>query len=173
MRKAILCIGVLAVCLLVLPSSVKADINIFMHIDRIPGESQAADHENWIDVLAFSEGFSNTGIADDSATNRIVITKYLDKSSPPLRMKRYGGRELANLVTIDMATSGVDPIVIIMKIELGSVTVESITTEVDALGSPRPMENIALRFKYIRITYTPVDVSGLPLPAIIREYTFP
>jgi type VI secretion system secreted protein Hcp len=143
-----------------------------MYIDGIPGECRDADHVDWIDVLAFSEGLSKRGIANNNAVNRMVITKWLDKSSPPLLIKRYAGEELPEPVTIEMLKAGESPFCF-LKIELENVTVESVTREVEALGeSSRPIENIAIRFKFIRIQNTPQNEDGTAGAAIIREFLF-
>jgi type VI secretion system secreted protein Hcp len=172
MGKKSLYIGVIVTCLLIVPSSGFANVDIFMYIEGIPGECINDDYKDWIDVFAFSEGLSKKGIANNNAVNRMVITKWIDKSTPPLLIKRYAGEELSEPVIIEMRRAG-EPSFCFLKIELGDVTVESVTTEVttetEVLG---PIENIAIRFKFIRISYTPQNPDGSPGAAIVREFSF-
>lgn len=63
-----------------------ASAAIYVHIDDIPGESQAAGHEGWIDVLSVGASVGRTADLTTEVIRRgeLVLRKQLDKSSPYL-----------------------------------------------------------------------------------------
>lgn len=78
----------------------------YLHIEDIPGESQARDHEGWIDILSMSETVAmpnnagagrRAGAADSSG---ITIIREMDIASPHLMNAVVRGTRLDE-VTID------------------------------------------------------------------------
>ena len=59
----------------------------YLKLDGVVGESQDPAHQNWIDVLAFSQGASAAGTgpgAGKVSFSDFRVVKVLDKSSPVL-----------------------------------------------------------------------------------------
>ena len=83
-------------------------VDMFMKFEGIEGESNDAKHENEIDVLAWSWGFSQSGTthmgggggAGKVQVSDLSFTKYIDKSSAALLQHCFTGKHIptANLV---------------------------------------------------------------------------
>jgi type VI secretion system secreted protein Hcp len=77
-------------------------VGIFMSIDNnaIKGEVDNRSHKDWIEVLAWSEGSSNSGTTHAGGAQGagafnlgdVSVTKYLDVASPALRLAIAEGR---------------------------------------------------------------------------------
>ena len=76
-------------------SSSDAAVDAFLKIDGIDGQSQAVNYGGWIDLNGVSFGFrrplsvTSSGVQSAGAPTQdaFVISKILDKSSPPLALK--------------------------------------------------------------------------------------
>ena len=78
-----------------------AQVDYFLKIDGIPGESTDSKHKDWIDVESFSFGATQTGTsgaggggAGKVKIQDLMITKYLDKSSSKLFLATATGEHL-------------------------------------------------------------------------------
>lgn len=79
-----------------------AQVQTFMKIDGIPGESTFAGKENWITLTGYSQSF---GTADCS---RVVAKKHVDRASP-LLIARAAANQLIPNVLITMRKAGEAP----------------------------------------------------------------
>ncbi len=140
--------------------------SMYIQISGIDGESTDEDHEDWIEVLAFSVGMSQPGGEATGPTRRrgdvtiedIVVVKELDKASPKLMEKCANGEVIPSLV-LEVCHEAEGPSVTYYKYELKNVMVTSFNGEgstYDAL----PMETVTLNFEEIKITYTETDSEG-------------
>jgi len=64
---------------------------MYVKFDGVDGESQDKDHQNWSDILAFSQGqgspsaaVGSTRLRGDCTFEDVVILKQIDKASPKL-----------------------------------------------------------------------------------------
>ncbi len=173
MRKTILYFCLSIMFLVASTVSVFANPSIVMRIPDIPGESVIPKYEDWIDVLAFSDGLSGDGKANKKTKNRIVVLKNIDRSSLPLRIKGYAGENLKNVLIVVLDDFGSNSLPR-LQILLRQVTIESITTELDQQGIVQDfgIENIALKFKHIQLTYTPLNDNGSHGEDVVVEHKF-
>lgn len=79
-----------------------AQVQTFMKIDGIPGESTYVGKENWITLTGYSQSF---GTADCS---RVVAKKRVDRASP-LLIARAAANQLIPNVLITMRKAGEAP----------------------------------------------------------------
>jgi len=108
------------------PPPAPAAYDIFMKISGIPGESTDGGHEDWIEVLSFSQGMGRPSTFMGGVEySRAVILKELDKSSPKLYEALNTGLQIASL-EIEMVNP--DNRTASMKIILENVIVSSIET---------------------------------------------
>ncbi len=150
---------------------------IFMSIDdnaKIMGESTSASHPGWIELLSFSEGSKaiTGGTPGGSRTtdvgfDGVTVSKYVDSSSPPLRLALADG-DIFTEVKID----------IIKSCNTSIYTAYAITLTVSALselsaaamgGSDRLTESLSLNYSRIETMYTPVG-PGCRLEAPIYSF---
>ena len=136
-----------------------------MSIDNnsvIKGESTSKSHQEWIELLSFSEGssidFSGiTGVTRPSGTinlNGVTVSKLLDSSSPALRLALIEG-DIFTEVKIDIIKMCGDSIYTAYAITL---TVTSLSALQMSAGTADDSPGESLSFSYSRIEtmYTPV-----------------
>ncbi|MFO7884477.1 MAG: type VI secretion system tube protein Hcp [Desulfobacteraceae bacterium] len=140
----------------------------YIKFDGIDGEAQDKDHKDWSDILSFSQGLMQPGSSSTGPTRRrgdvvvedIAVTKELDKASPKIGEAVCKGRVFPK-VDIHMTASYTDAgRVTYYAYELKNVLV----TRYDISGSSQsedvPVENFALNFEEIKVTYTETDATG-------------
>ncbi|MHC4332714.1 MAG: Hcp family type VI secretion system effector [Planctomycetota bacterium] len=81
--------------------------DVFLQIDGIEGESTDDKHQNWIEVLSFSHGVSQSGAGSRSsggaasegrcAHQDFSIVKTLDKASPELNLHCCNGKSIKKM----------------------------------------------------------------------------
>ncbi|MFT7113071.1 MAG: type VI secretion system secreted protein Hcp [Porticoccaceae bacterium] len=129
--------------------------------DTIQGDSQDTNHKDQIDVLRFSEGMINTFAGDyryqggsGGKTNRnaLAVTKYLDRSSPALRMALVEGRLLDDAILRVARPTSPDPQPDYFVIELKNVIVTKVSMSASD-GDDRLTEEVELTFEKITWTY--------------------
>ncbi|WP_445427717.1 Hcp family type VI secretion system effector [Alishewanella sp. HL-SH05] len=170
LSKSLLTI-VTATSLFLTPIVSYAAVDIFLEIDGIVGETQDAKNSGAMDILAWSEGLSNSGTthiggaggAGKSNFTDLSFTKYLDSASPALRLLvANGGRvEKATLIARRAGGSATQ----YFKIEMKNVIVTSFSAGGSG-GEDRLTENVSLNFAEVTWTYYPIDRFGNPLAPI-------
>lgn len=148
--------------LLLTPLTSFAAIDMFLKLDGIPGESVDKANVGSVDILAWSEGLSNSGTthvgggggAGKLNVQDISVTKYLDSSSPLLRQYIASGRIIPSAV-LTARTSGENPRVF-FKIELKNILISSVSAGGSG-GEDRLTENLSLNFAEVKWTYTKPD----------------
>jgi type VI secretion system secreted protein Hcp len=144
-----------------------ADTYFFLKLDGIDGESQDTDHSGEIDVLAFSEGISNSGTFDAGTGGNtgqanftdLSITKYVDKSSTTLRQYCGLGTAIDKAVLSCNKQAG-DKKVEYLKLTLHNVVITSVAGGGSGGGTDPLVESLSLNFAGIEYDYTQQSNTG-------------
>ncbi|MCF4009172.1 Hcp family type VI secretion system effector [Rheinheimera sp. UJ63] len=146
------------------PSTSPTAVGIFMKIDgpAIKGEVESSSHKDWIQVLAWSEGSSNSGTthvgggagAGSFMLGNVNVTKYIDTASNPLRLAIAKG-ELFEEVQIDVIKQCGTSLYTQYAITLSNVMVVGLSSGGSG-GEDRLTENVAFNTAMIQTMYTPV-----------------
>ena len=157
---------------------------IFFKFDGLDGECRESQHEKWIQVESFSHHLA--AMIDRSATSGtgghsvgtaehgdISFSKVMDSSSMPIYAKCCAGKSF-DQVDIELMTSSsgteATPNQRILKIVLKKVYIASVSYSDGAGSTGRPMENIALNYRFIEWTYTPYGDDGSSLGDITKYW---
>jgi type VI secretion system secreted protein Hcp len=133
-------------------------VDMFLKIDKIPGESQDKLRKDQIDVLAWSWGMSNSGsfhMGSGGGSGKanfqdISLTKYVDQSSPILMLYCANGDHFPEAQLV-VRKAGKDPLEYI-TIDMKKVMVSSVSTGGSG-GEDRLTENISLNFAKVKVSY--------------------
>lgn len=131
-----------------------ANAAIFMEIPGVPGESNDANHPEWIDVLSASGTFTQNSCGDFS------ITKEIDKAFPLLVRSVVSGR-VFSAITVEFTATYGGARAVYSTITLNAATITAIATAAsgnDAAGPPT--ENITIQASSITIEYVEFDDTG-------------
>lgn len=140
-------------------------VDIILKIEGVDGESVIQDHEDEIDVLAWSWGMSQSGsmhVGGGAGSGKVNIqdvslTKYVDKSSPSLMRACCNGEHLTE-ATLTVRKAGKDALDY-LKIKMSPVLVTSLDTGGSG-GDDRLTENVTLNFAKVEVGYTPQKKDG-------------
>jgi len=136
----------------------------FLNIAGIDGESTDDKHENWIEVLSFSHGITQTSTLHSGSSGGVgksthqdfIITKSLDKASPKLVLACCNGEHIPKVV-LELCQAGNDKQKF-MEYEMEDVIVASVRPSGATVGQEgRPTEEIAFRYAKIKFVYTIFD----------------
>jgi type VI secretion system secreted protein Hcp len=140
----------------------------FIKFDGVDGEVQDKDHKGWSDILSFSQGLHQPGGGATGQTRRrgdvvltdIQITKELDKASPKLAEAVCNGKVFPK-VEIHLTASYTDAgRVTYYGYELKNVLITSYHVGGSGQSDDVPVEDVALNFEEIKVTYTENDAAG-------------
>lgn len=142
-----------------------AQVDAFLKLEGIKGESTDSKHKDEIEVLNWSWGMQNAGTGHYGAgsgagkvqVSDINIVKRVDSSTPVL-MKSCAKGDHIKKGTLVVRNAGGDQLEY-FKIELGEILVSSLQAHSDQ-GSPLLLEQVALNFKTFKVTYVPQKESG-------------
>jgi type VI secretion system secreted protein Hcp len=134
-------------------------MDMFLKIEGIPGESKDGKHKDWIDVLAWSWGASNSGTArfggapgpGKANVQDMSFTKYIDKASPELFLRCCNGKHIPESTLIVRKASGDSPLEY-LTITMTDVMVTSYSTGGSG-GEDRLTENLSLNFAKVKVLY--------------------
>lgn len=138
----------------------------FLKIATIPGESTDDKHKDWIEVLSFSHGVtqSSSGSVNSSGSRTtgrcdhhdFQITKTLDKASPKLSLACCNGEHIPD-VTVALHRAGTDKQKY-MEYKMSDVIVRSIAPAGTPNGNDAlPQEVVLFAYGKIEWTYTETD----------------
>lgn len=141
--------------------------DLFLKLDRIPGESLDPRHREDIDLLDWSWGLSNSGNAHTGggsgagkvSVRDLTVTKWVDRSTPSLMQATAQGNHLKN-ATVFVRRPGVRPVEF-LKITMSDVLVTGIATAAGN-GQDRLPETVTLNFASVTVDYVRVDPLGAP-----------
>lgn len=129
----------------------------FLLLEGIPGESTDARHENWIDVEAFTQAVSKSGIKP--SFSELWLQKSQDKTSPELALRAANGKPIPRAM-LELTQPG-DTRLRFYQITLSNCLVRTVQIS-GATGQTRPSEAIGLDYQWISWTYTEFDATGRP-----------
>jgi type VI secretion system secreted protein Hcp len=140
-------------------------VDMFLKIDDVPGESKDAEHEEDIDILAWSWGMTQSGsfhVGGGGGSGKVnvqdlSITKYVDKSTPNLMKACANGKHFGE-ATLFVRKAGEKPLTY-LKIDMKKVLVTSVSTGGSG-GEDRLTENVTLNFAEVKTIYTPQSDTG-------------
>ena len=140
-------------------------IDIILKIDGIDGESRIDNHEDEIDVLAWSWGIAQSGSmhvgggggAGMANVQDVSLTKYVDKASADLMLACFNGEHLKEAI-LTVRKSGDQPADILV-ITMSPVMVTSVSAGGSG-GNDWLTENISLNFAKVNVSYTPQKEDG-------------
>lgn len=136
----------------------------FVKIKDIDGESTDSQHVDWIEVLSYSFGVSNSsspasavggGTTERSNFQDISLTKYLDKASPKVMFACASGKHVEE-VTIEFMKAVGDKQEKAMEIKLTDVVVSSYSLG-GSRGDGLPTDSFSLSYGKIKETYFALD----------------
>ena len=140
----------------------------YIKFDGVDGEAQDKDHQKWSDLASFGQGLHQPGGGATGATRRrgdvilddIACSKELDKASPKIAESICMGKVFPK-VEIHLSASYTDAgRVTYYAYELKNVLVTSYNIGGSGQGEDVPMEDFALNFEEIKVTYTEMDSKG-------------
>jgi len=141
----------------------------FLQIDGIPGESTDDAHADWIEILSYSCGVSQTASASSSSGGGATaeradfqdfsIVKALDKASPKLAVACADGTHIASII-IELCRAGGDKVKY-MEYKLTDCIVSSVRPGGSSSGGETlPLEEVSFNYAKIEWTYTQQGIVG-------------
>lgn len=142
-----------------------AQVDAFLKLDGVKGESQDSKHSGEIEVLSWNWSMTNTGSAHYGAgmgagkveVGDIHFIKRVDTATPILMKACATGQHMAS-GTLTVRKAGGTALEY-FKLELKGILVSSIRPGSDP-SSPFLMEDVAINFASFKVTYTPQDEKG-------------
>lgn len=138
----------------------------FLKVDGVPGECTDDKHKDWIEILSYSTGVSQSHGGSRSGTGGAAsgradmsdfsVVKRLDKASPTLMLKCANGDHIKEvLVELCQATGDKQPY---MKYKMTDVLVSSVRPGGASQGGDTlPLEEVSFNYAKIEYTYTQLD----------------
>jgi type VI secretion system secreted protein Hcp len=135
----------------------------FLKIEGIPGESTDDKHTEWIEILSFNHGVTQSAGGDRSTGGAATsgrcdhqdfsIVKSIDKTSPSLNEKCCDGTHISELkVELCRSTGKKEKY---MEYTFGDVIVSSIS--IGGGGGGLPTESVTFNYGKITWNYIPMD----------------
>jgi type VI secretion system secreted protein Hcp len=142
-----------------------AQVDAFLKLEGIKGESSDSKHTNEIEILNWSWGMQNAGSGHYGAgsgagkvqVSDINIVKRVDTASPMLMKSCAKGDHIKSGVLV-VRKAGGDQLEY-FKVELTDILVSGIQCHSDP-GSPQLLESVNLNFRTFKVTYLPQKESG-------------
>ena len=152
-----------------------ADVDMFLKIDGIKGESLDDKHKDTIQVLSYSLGVNNEGTgsfnqgsgAGRAVVHDITVTKFVDIASPNLFISSCSGKHLDKAWLYVRRAGGNNPQDYI-EITLTEVFISSFHHL--SSGDKLPQENITLNFAKIEFQYKTQTAKGTLGAAVKTGY---
>lgn len=153
------------------PELESGNVDMFLRLEGVEGESTDHAHETQIDILAWRWGGLNTstlhvargGERGETEFQDISVTKFVDAATPALWLGMARGSQFET-AELTFRTAGGDEPVDFLIIELENVLLTGIET--GGTIDSQQVEQVALHFARFSMTYTPQDGTGGPLPEI-------
>ena len=172
MKRIALCIAVLAACALAHGPAAASDL--FLQFAGIKGGSQDEKHKDWIDVLSYSWGatqsgsfqFGGGGGAGKVQFQDFNFTKFVDKSTPPLFLSLASGKHITEAI-FDVVKSPSDPGPF-LQYKFTDVLISSY--QVGGTNETFPTESVSFDFAKLEMKFFPQDDSGRFLPPITATW---
>ena len=144
----------------------EATINIFLHVDGMPGESLVVGHTADSDVTDFQFGVEG---GPPSPNFSLTIDKNVNVASPALALACASGTTNTS-ATVSCYKSGVGgALTLFYSITVSNVVVSGVSTAASNSGTA-PAESVNLRFNWIQWTYVPQNNNGTFGTPIVTSY---
>lgn len=127
---------------------------IFIDIPGIPGESNDANHIDWIDVLATGGSFTQ------NSCGAFVVTKEIDKAFPLLVASVVSGSTFSESIRVEYTANYGGSRVTYSTITLDGASITSISTSASGFSEEPPVEDITIEASSITIEYIQFDSEG-------------
>ncbi len=146
---------------------------VYIKIGDIKGESQAAGHEEEIEVLSWSWGVTRSDTGETGSTRTrgsavvldLEISKVLEKSTPKLFDACVKGTNLPEAVLV-IERQGQTGNFKVLEITLSNVRITA-----DSLaGSTEAIENVSMNFEEIEMRYFVQNQDGSPGGIVDMSY---
>ena len=140
----------------------------YIKFDGVDGEAKDKEHKGWSDLSSFSQGMTQPGGGATGPTRRrgdvilddLSCAKEIDKASPKLAEAVCNGK-IYPKVEIELTASTTDAgRVTYYRYELKNVMITSYNISGSGQSEDVPMEDFALNFEEIKVTYTETESSG-------------
>jgi len=157
--------AVATTAMVALPAPALADT--FLKLGDIQGESTDAKHKGEIDILSFTQSFTNTvsgnvgggGGAGKVSCGAVTLMKNIDKSSPLLLKGVATGEHIKDgLITFQTSNRQSTEY---YQIHMADVFITELT-QTDAADPNRIFEKLVLNAATYEFQYTPATVKGVP-----------
>ena len=157
-----------------------AQVDYFLKIPGVDGESTDAGHKNEIEILSWSWGESNSSTVvggGGTGTGKVTMqdfhfVKKMDKATPKLMLACATGQHIAQAV-LSVRRPSSDPggnPVEYLKVTFTDLLVRSYQTG-GSSGDVIPTETLSLNFAAIKFEYTPYDpATGEAQAPVVFEY---
>jgi type VI secretion system secreted protein Hcp len=143
-------------------------IDCFLHLgNNIKGESQDDVHKDWIDILSWSWGMSQSGTTHMGRgggggkvlVQDVSVAKYVDASTHDLIKRCCSGEHIKDAELVVRKSGGQAP-VDYLKIKMEEVMITNYQTGGSKDGLDRVQENLTLNFRRFEVTYTMQEDDG-------------
>lgn len=137
-------------------------IDSFLHLGNgIKGEAQDERHRDWIDVLSWNWGLSQSGTTHSGKgggggkvdVQDITITKYVDAASHDLIKRCCSGDHIMDGQLVVRKAGGGAPVDYLV-IDLEDIMISNYQTGGMKDGLDRVQETLSLNFRRFQVTYT-------------------
>jgi len=144
-----------------------SQVDAFIKLEGIKGESKDQKHKDEIEILNWSWGLNNTGSAHFGGgvgagkvqVGDIHIVKRVDTSSPSLMKACSTGKHVPKALLTVRKSGGENNQLEYFKVELKDILVSSVSAS-SKEGSPWLTEELSLNFAEFKVVYTPQDEKG-------------
>ncbi|MGH1369531.1 MAG: Hcp family type VI secretion system effector [Maritimibacter sp.] len=143
-------------------------IDSFLELsNNIKGEAQDDKHKDWIDVLSWSWGMSQSGTthmgmgAGGGKVNvqDITLSKYVDAATHDLIKRCCSGEHIEKGQLVVRKAGGSAPIDY-LKIDMKDIMITNYQTGGMKDGLDRVQETLTLNFRSFEVTYTKQEANG-------------
>ena len=134
-------------------------LKTFLNVPGIPGDSTDAQHPEWIEVLALTQG--GTATRKSIVCSDLQVIKSLDRSGPPLWAAAALGQSFEE-IRLEIV-SGVDTRKVVYDVKLGNAKVTSIST---SGSSELPIESVSFSYQTLTLTFNRQSSTGAIIPGV-------
>jgi type VI secretion system secreted protein Hcp len=143
-----------------------AQVDYFLKIEGIPGESQDAKHKDEIDVLSWSWGATNSGTmsygggggAGKVSANDFHFTMKVNKATPKLMQHVCNGKHIASaILTCREAGEKQQEY---LKVKFTDLIISSYQTGGSGGSDIKPTDSISFNFAKLEFSYAPQNKDG-------------
>ena len=153
-----------------------AQVDYYLKIDGIKGESTDDGHKEEIDLESWSWGQSNSGASSTGGgggAGRVSMSDFsftmrINKASPELFLACATGKHIKEALLTCRKAGGKKPVEY-LKIKFADLLISSFQTGGSA-GEVVPIESIAFNFSKIEYTYTPQKPDGSGDSPVTHNY---